>query len=243
MKTLSTKQRLAALGLWTAMAMGATGAALANSSNLPPPAGAILDLNGQVIPHGTPQLYTVDFTATVANTAITFAFREDPAYIYFSNASVVDVITGGSNLLTNGDFSAPGSIGTQSPPGWTYANDYGATFPGYVQAFPGALSGNSWYDGSVQAYDAISQTIGTTIGDTYQISFYATDNSSLTNWSALSTNGKTGTFGNGVDITVYAEADLPPPGVVPGPFPGAGFAGLAALLALVGAAKLRSLRD
>jgi len=240
MEILSIKS-LAVLGLGVATAMGAANAALAASNN-PPPAGAILDLNGGVIPHGVPQLYTVNFTAGVANTAITFAFREDPAFITFSNASVVDLTHLSSNLLTNGDFSASGSIGVQSPPGWTYANIYGATHPGYVQAGGGALSGNSWYDGSVQAYDAISQTIGTTVGDTYQISFYATDSSSLTNWSALSTNGDvTGTGGNGADILAYAQAGLPTPGA-PGALPGFGLAGLAALLALAGAAKVRSLR-
>ena len=63
-------------------------------TNNPPPSGAILDLSGTPIPGGgnsTYQRYTVNFTANIANTAITFAFREDPAFISFANASVVDV--------------------------------------------------------------------------------------------------------------------------------------------------------
>ena len=38
------------------------------ASNNPPPAGSILDLNGQAVPHGTPQLYLVDFTAWCTGT-------------------------------------------------------------------------------------------------------------------------------------------------------------------------------
>ena len=64
-------------------------------NNNSPPAGAILDLGGgetstpaQSVNHGTPVGESVSFTAGVANTAITFAFREDPAFISFSNASL-----------------------------------------------------------------------------------------------------------------------------------------------------------
>lgn len=246
MKTLSMK-RLAALGMGAAMTMGATNVALAAPSNLPPPAGAILDLNGTAIPHDSanPQTYTVNFTAGVANTAITFAFREDPAFEYFSNASVVDVTHPSGNLLTNGNFLA-GTVGTSNATGWTYANIYGASFGGVLQSpgFCGAGFGGSgcWYDGAVQAYDAISQTIATNVGDTYQISFQLWDNSGNSTFSALSTNGDvTDTGGNGIDVLAYAQAGLPAPGA-PGPVPGAGLAGLAALLALAGAAKLRGLR-
>ncbi len=246
MKTLSMKG-LAALGLGAAMTMGAANVALAAPSNLPPPAGAILDLDGQVIPHNSaaPQHYTVDFSAAVANTAITFAFREDPAFEFFSNASVVDLTNPSGNLLTNGNFLA-GTVGSSNATGWTYANIYGATFGGTLRApsFCGAGFGGSgcWYDGAVQAYDAISQTVGTNVGDTYQISFDLWDNSGLRTWSRLSTNGNvTNTGGNGADVLVYAQDGLPPPGA-PAPVPGVGFAGLAALLALAGAAKVRSLR-
>jgi len=241
MKTLSMK-RLGALGLGAAMTLGAANVALAAPSNLPPPAGAILDLNGGVIPHdpNNPQPYSVNFTAGVANTAITFAFREDPAFISFGNASVVDLTHPSGNLLLNGNFaSGSGSNATN----WTYANIYGATFGGVVQSgsLCGALS-TCWYDGAVQAYDAVSQTIATNVGDTYQISFSAFDNGPLANWSALSTNGDViDTGGNGADILAYAQAGLPAPGA-PGPVPGVGLAGLAALLALAGAAKLRGLR-
>lgn len=188
------------------------------ANNNPPPAGAILDLNGQPITNDQ-QSYSVDFIGGVTDTAITFAFRQDPAFLSFSNASVVDLTTGSANLLVNGDFSAAGSVGTNSPPGWTYANIYGAEAAGIVELGCGVGGSNCWYDGAVQAYDAISQTISTTIGDTYEISFNLNGGGSQDGvYSDLSTNGNvTGTGGNGIDVLAYAQAGLPAAGGVPEP--------------------------
>jgi PEP-CTERM motif len=200
--------------------------------NNPPPAGAILDLNATPIPGGgngeSYQLYSVNFTAALANTVITFAFREDPAFISFNEASVTDLTHLIGNLLLNGNFQG----GTYcdngnclTPVGWTYANVYGAFAGGTVltDCAPDPTGNTTcWYDGAVQAYDAISQTITTTIGDTYQISFYVADNSGCStepsgtpcNFSRLSTNGDvTDTQGNGIDVLAYAQAGLPPPTV------------------------------
>jgi hypothetical protein len=229
------------MSLKTAMFAGAValvavaaGQASANPSNLPPPSGAILDLDGQPITN-TGQLYSVDFVAGVANTAITFAFRQDPSFEAFSNASVVDLTTASGNLLTDGDFSA-GTAGSNSPPGWTYANLYGATFGGVVgTAGECGAFGTCWYDGAVQAYDAISQTIGTTVGDTYQVTFNLNGGGSVDGiYRRLSTNGDvTDTGGNGIDVLVYAQAGLPPVGT-PEPATWAlmlmGFGGLGAML-------------
>ena len=200
-------------------------------NNNPPPAGAILDLNGTPIPgggNGTYQQYGANFTASVANTAITFAFRDDPAFISFANASVTDVTHPNGNLLVNGDFSGgtyTDNGNTLTPDGWTYTNQYGADAGGITE------SGSSycyvfsycWYDGAVQAYDAMSQTIATQVGDTYQITFSLAEDSGCgtnggppCNFSDLSTNGDTtDTGGNGIDVTVYAQAGLPQP---QGPF-------------------------
>jgi len=101
-------------------------------TNNPPPAGAILNLSGTPIPGGgfaIYQHYTKNFIAGITSTAITFAFRDDPAQISFANASVVDLTTESGNLLTNGNFS--GGVYTNNgnrftPNGWTYANVYGA---------------------------------------------------------------------------------------------------------------------
>ena len=157
-------------------------------NNNPPPAGAILDLNGQTINHNSaaPTLYTVDFTAAITSTAITFAFREDPAFIFFSDPSVTNLTTSSGNLLANSTFTAgtyTSNGNSATPIDWTYANQYGATFGGVQQPGCGALAGSGcWDDGAVQAYDAISQTIGTTVGDVYQISFYAWDDSGLSTY-------------------------------------------------------------
>lgn len=160
--------------------------------NLGPPAGAILDLNGTPIPgvpggNGTYKQYMVNFTASSSNTActpgapcttvITFAFRDDPAQISFANALVFDTADETqTNLLTNGNFS-------EGLTGWTYVNTYGAAVEpgptGYVTSYSGYCytMAYCWFDGTVQAYDAISQTIPTTVGHTYQISFDVAEDS------------------------------------------------------------------
>jgi len=185
-------------------------------ANTGPPAGAILDLNGQPIPTSY-QLYTVDFTAALNSTAITFAFRNDPSFTSFANASVVDLTAGnGTNLLLNGNFSGgvfTSGNNTAVPNSWTYSNQYGATYGGVVDPTDPCAAGYPycWYDGAVQAYDAISQPIATNVGDNYQISFYVTAGGGST-FSDISTNGDTtDTNGNGIDVAVYAQAGLPPP--------------------------------
>lgn len=197
-------------------------------ANQGPPLNPILDLNGTPVPgggNGTYQQYTVNFVAGVANTAITFAFREDPAFISFANVSVVDTTKESGNLLVNGDFSGgvytdPASGNQFVPNGWTYANIYGALAGGVVESgsdfcytINQVTVNNCWYDGAVQAYDAISQTIATNVGDNYQITFWIADNSGCNcNFSDVSTNGDTtDTGGNGINVAVYAQAGLPPP--------------------------------
>ncbi|GEM_PF-393600 len=200
---------------------------LVDPNNVPPPVGAILDLNGTPIPGGgngsTFQTYSVNFVAAVANTAITIAIREDPAYITIEQVSVVDQTVPGPNLLTNGDFSGGvySANGNSSVPnGWIYANQYGASAGGVVRTSGcgGATPNSCWFDGAVQAYDAISQTIPTVIGHTYKISFSLADNSELSTFSRLSTNGDTtDSGGNGIDALVFAQAGLPAPGNGPTP--------------------------
>jgi hypothetical protein len=206
-----------------ALAAVSGGFAHAAGHNNPPPAAAIFDLNGQPITN-VQQLYSVDFSAAVSNTAITFAFRQDPSFSQFSTVSVTDLTTSSGNLLTNGDFSggvytSAGNSGT--PNGWIYANIYGATDGGAIETGCGFGGGNCWFDGAVQAYDALSQSIATNIGDNYRISFHFNGGScgdAACLYSDLSTNGNvTDTGGNGIDMLVYAEAGLPIAGGVPEP--------------------------
>jgi hypothetical protein len=173
--------------------------------NCGPASGAILDLNGQLIPH-TYQNYTAAFTAVDGTTDLSFAFREDPAFEFLDDVTVTDTTTSTAVTLVNGDFEL-GPVGANAPTGWTYLNTDNATFPGIVENVAGDAHGgtNYYFDGSVQAYDGITQALTTTVGDNYTVSFWLMDNSGLTNWSRLSTNGDvTDTGGNGADVLVYA---------------------------------------
>jgi hypothetical protein len=173
-----------------------------------------LDLNGTPVPHSyTP--YTVNFTASSTTSDISFAFREDPAFLHLDNVTVTT--GGGPNLLVNGDFEA-GPVGDHAPTGWTYLNIFGASAAGVVATGCGVGGSNCYNDGAVQAYDSITQAITTTPGALYTISFQLTDNGPLTMFSALSTNGDvTGTGGNGIDLLVYAGNSTPVPANVPLP--------------------------
>ena len=200
----------------------------AAGNNNSPPAGSILDLAGGetgtaalAVNHGAAVTQSVSFTAGVTSTNITFAFREDPAYISFSDVVLIDTTTPSGNLILNGNFASGSG---NNPTSWTFANVYGASASGVVSSSCGGGLATCWYDGSVQAYDAITQVVSTTVGDTYQLSFRYSDNSGLTTFSDLSTNGDTtGTGGNGIDILAYAQAGLPnacPPGTIcTGPTP------------------------
>jgi hypothetical protein len=172
-------------------------------------------LNGTVIPHVYTQ-YTTNFVATDATTNVSFAFREDPSFLFLDDVDVHDTTVVGPNLLLNPGFEL-GPVGANAPTNWTYLNTFGASFAGVVQAGSGRGGGNSYFDGAVQAYDGITQGIATTVGHTYSISFWLNDNGPFNTYSRLSTNGDvSGTGGNGVDLLVYAGA-IPTITTVPEP--------------------------
>lgn len=197
----------------TAAAMFA-GQAYATAVNEAPPPNWILSLSGQPIPTGYTQ-YTVDFTATDAFTNITFALRDDPAYIYLDNISVASLLDPGTNLIQNGGFEGGNATtggNASAPVDWQYLNIYGATYGGEVTCNNEGQGGSNcaWYDGAVQAYDGITQGINTIIGQTYQISFWTYENSGQADWSEFSTNGDTtDTGGNGINLAVYATNGIP----------------------------------
>ena len=179
------------------------------ASNNPPPVGnVIIDLDGTPIPHAAYVQYSANFLATDTSTAFSIAMREDPAFILLDDVSVTDLTTPSGELLVNGGFES-GILGNNAPVGWTYLNTFGAAFAGVVANTAGqAHTGSFFYfDGAVQAYDGISQTLATTVGHLYHVSLWVRDNGGLTTFSRLSTNGNTtDTGGNGADVLVYAGA-------------------------------------
>src|SRR5579862_9724436 len=193
----------------TAIAAGIliSGEVLAAGNNNPPPAGpVILDLAGQAVPHQYTH-YTTSFVATGSSTDLSFAFREDPAFLSLDD--VVLTTGGGPNLVTNGGFES-GPVGANAPAGWTYLNVFGATAAGVVSTSNPHTGANAYTDGAVQAYDAITQSIATIAGSTYDLGFWLTDNGGLTTFQHLSTNGDTTTSnGNGADLLVYAGNSVP----------------------------------
>ncbi len=181
--------------------------AYAQGNNDPPPAGpVILDLNGQPVPH-TYTSYTTSFTAASTTTDFSFAFREDPAFLELTNVSVST--GGGPNILLNGNF-ALGPFGANQPVDWSYLNVYNSYASGVSSNSACGVQPTCYYDGSVQAYDAITQSLTTIVGDVYNVSFLLDDNGGLTTFSRLSTNGDTtDTGGNGIDLLVYAGNGVP----------------------------------
>jgi len=192
-----------------------TAQATAAAINEPPPAGPVLhNFDGELIPHSYTQ-YTFSFVAGSSATDLSFAFREDPAFLFLDDVSLTT--GGGPNLVVNGDFEA-GPNGANAPAGWTYDNVYGSAFAGFVSTNNPHTGSFNYYDGSVQAYDAITQQIATIAGQTYDLSFWLSDNSAQERFSALSTNGDvTDTGGNGVNLIVYAGQGIPTPGGIPEP--------------------------
>ena len=106
-------------------------------TNCAPPNGAILDLNGLPVPHQYTN-YTVNFVATNSTTNLSFAFREDPAFLFLDDVSLTDVTNPSGELVLNGGFES-GPSGASAPTDWTYLNSFGATFGGVVSG--GARTG------------------------------------------------------------------------------------------------------
>jgi len=170
-----------------------------------PPPGALFDL---AVTHPTPltawQQFSFSFIAGTANTTVSFAFREIPAFFAFDDVSV-SLHTGGANLLADPGFEAA-VFGQTTPTGWgrfiqpitvsaigqvaTSSQRYGCNVPAHGGT-------NFWCDGSVEGYDGLFQTVATTVGQQYDVTFWLQDDSG----SAI--------YNPGIDMLGYAAAGLP----------------------------------
>ena len=176
----------------------------ADQVNKGPPAGPeILDLSGRPLPAAY-TAYSVGFTASSVSTVVTFAFRDDPAFLLFDNASVVDTTHPSGNLLVNPGFEA----NANTPIGWTYFDQDNVAFAGVVNTSDGAAyqGSNYWYDGAVGGYDGLSQTLATTLGDTYRVGFELQETSESGNFERLAS---TDDNSDGIDVVVYAGSSAP----------------------------------
>ena len=165
----------------------------------------------------TPANYTLFTTPTFiagpgTATTINFAFRETPAYFGLDDVSVMDVTTNSPVSVSDPGFeSSASAVGTNFPGNgwgrWIQSVDTSAIGEVASNSAPygcnmGAHSGTIfWCDGSVQGYDELYQTIATTQGHTYDISFYLNDNSGL-NWAPTGDGSDPSAFQ--IDALVYA---------------------------------------
>jgi hypothetical protein len=195
-----------------------TVAGAARAENLAPPAGPLaLNLAGQPLPSSYTE-YSTSFVASSSSSVITFVFRHDPGWFAFDDASVVaDGDT--TNLLADGGFES--GIGP-----WSFFAQNGVSHTGFVGNDGTAVGGitwnapvhsgdHDWLDGSTEGYDGLTQTIATTAGQKYDITFFLdqrlTQNVSASHFLELSNNGASGVLGNGIDALVYAGNGLPSP--------------------------------
>jgi hypothetical protein len=216
------------------VAIGLGIAAQASAQNLAPSGSGLLVLDLA----GTPMIssytqYNASFVATNSLSTVTFEFRNDPGFFGFDAASVVDATTAGGNLLLNPGFEngAP-TVSGGTVPNWTAFEQAGLISLGFpalgIEAASGtdglsAFSGGFyWNDGATGGYDGISQTITTTVGDTYDISFELSEVNSNgvptpgDAYEQTCTNGDpAGTDCNGIDMVVYASGAQPTPAPEP----------------------------
>jgi fibronectin-binding autotransporter adhesin len=128
----------------------------------------LLDLQNS--PEQAYTLYTYSFQASLAQTFLTFEFRQDPAWWSLDDVSVTN--SANTQLIANGGFEN-GSYGNQATPNdWTLIGQAGLYAGGQVSSGC-AHSGNYCYsDGAVGGVDGLYQSFATTVGATYTLSFW-----------------------------------------------------------------------
>jgi len=145
---------------------------------------------------GTYQFYTYDVAATLSNSYLSFTFRNDPDFTFLDTISLALQGTG-TNLLQNGGLdTAVGGI----PTNWVSIGEVGLGAAGVFSSAPGDVQAGAgaWRDGAVGGFDGIAQSLATTIGSTYTISFWLRSNVAF----------------NGSDVQTFAYFGALPPGLV-----------------------------
>src|SRR5580700_9420973 len=224
----STRTMRVTLTVALGVVVGLGVAAQASAQNLAPsaPGVLVLDLAGTPMISSYTQ-YNASFVATSASSTVTFGFRNDPGFFGFDDASVFNATTSGGNLLQNPGFElgAP-TVSGGAVTGWATFEHNGLVALGFPALGFEAASGTDglsafhgnffWNDGATGGYDGIDQTITTTVGDTYDISFELSEidtNGVATpgnDYQQTCTNGDPpGTACNGIDMVVFATGDLP----------------------------------
>ncbi|RXZ44441.1 hypothetical protein EBB06_04870 [Crenobacter cavernae] len=178
--------------------------------------GGVTPVNGQY------QHYTYTFTANKTDTFLTFLFRSDPQYFGLDNITLA-AGEGVTNLLTNGDFEGGKAAGMNNPAGWSLVGTQGLGAAGVLKTGTASSSFNRnpyagsayWDDGAVGGFDGIAQSVATTIGQDYTVSFWLGRNSPWVNTEASSTAPSPG---NITEMLLYA-GDVPSGFVVTPPTP------------------------
>jgi fibronectin-binding autotransporter adhesin len=130
----------------------------------------------------TPQqdytLYTYSYQARLAQTFLTFEFRQDPAYWSLDDVSITN--SANTQLLTNGGFEN-GSYGPQDTPNaWTLIGQAGLDAGGSVSGGCAHSGVYCYSDGAVGGVDGLYQSFASTVGATYTLSFWlANDGGSI----------------------------------------------------------------
>ncbi len=144
---------------------------------------------------GSYQFYTYNVAATQANSYLSFTFRNDPSYTNLDTISVS--LSGGPNLLQNGGLDTAVS---GIPTNWVSIGTPGLSAAGVFSTSGNQAGAGHWYDGAVGGFDGIAQSLTTSIGSTYTISFYLNSDPAF-NSSSVQTFAYFGALPPGLVIT------------------------------------------